>query len=117
MKYAPDSPEELPSLRQLHCFLLTVDCGSIGRAAEEIGLSQPAASDAVARLEQVFGATLLVRHVSGSAASPTGELLAVRVRRFFARLEQGLSALELGWDIRFRPLLKLRMVHLRAHIS
>jgi DNA-binding transcriptional LysR family regulator len=117
MKYEPDSPEELPSLRQLHCFLLAVECGSIGRAAEEIGLSQPAASAAVARLEQVFGATLLVRHVSGSAASPTGELLAVRVRRFFARLEQGLSALELDWGIHFGTILKLRMVHLRAHIA
>lgn len=109
--------EGLPSIRQLRCFLLAAESGSIGRAAEEIGISQPAASHAVARLEAVLGVPLLVRHAGGSASTPAGELLALRVQRFMTRLEQGFldADAESGAPRRILPF--LRMVHLRAHIA
>lgn len=106
-----------PNLRQLRCFLLAVEKGSIGRAAEEMSLSQPAVSDAVARLEEQFGATLLIRHKSGSAASSDGEKLALRARRLFAQLEQGLSAVQHDRIAVPKSLSLLRTVHLNAHIA
>jgi DNA-binding transcriptional LysR family regulator len=105
----------LPSLRQLRCFLLVEQEGSIGRAAEEMGITQPTASHAIGRLEKQVGAILLIRHADGTALSHTGELFAVRVLRFFDCLKQGISALQLTADL--KPDSKLRMVHLRAHVA
>lgn len=109
--------ERQPSLRQLRCFLAAVETGSIGRAADEIALSQPAVSDAIARLEDAFGVPLLVRRIGGSAASADGVLLARRVRRLFAQLDQGLCTLQADRTLRLKSLVMLRMVHLRAHIA
>jgi DNA-binding transcriptional LysR family regulator len=117
MYSGPPPLEPLPSLRQLHCFRVAADCGSISRAADEVGLSQPAVSDALTRLEETMGAPLLVRHIAGSALSPAGEQFALRVRRLFARLEQGLTALEGERHGADRLLAKLRLVHVRALIA
>lgn len=117
MKNAPGGFGTVPSLRQLRCFRLVVELGSIGRAAEDIGMSQPGVSDAVARLEDVMGAPLLVRHMAGSAVAPGGEALSLRVGRLFAQLERGLSSVQSDRAIALRSLAALRMVHLRAHIS
>ena len=109
--------EGLPNLRQLRCFALVVKHGGIGRAAEEIGMSQPAASHAISRLEDLIGTALLVRHPGGSTATRAGELLAVRIGRFLGRLEHALSSACGESAVRPQLLSALRMVHLRAHIA
>jgi DNA-binding transcriptional LysR family regulator len=107
----------LPSLRQLRCFALAIEHGSIGRAADEIGMSQPAASHAIARLERRLGVELLVRSSGGCRASRAGEQLAIRTARFLARLEQGLLTVCADAALSARLVHNLRMVHLRAHIA
>ena len=117
MNMEPHISQALPSLRQLRCFLLAADSGSIGRAADDIGMSQPAASNAISRLEDLFGVSLLVRHAGGSATTRDGELLSVRTRRFFSLLAQGLSE-ACSDPVRCTKLLgAVRMVHVRALIT
>jgi len=50
-----------PSLRDLGCFAIVARRLSFSRAAGELGLSQPAVSHAIARLERIFGLRLLDR--------------------------------------------------------
>jgi DNA-binding transcriptional LysR family regulator len=106
-----------PSLRQLRCFLLAVDKGSIGRAAEESGLSQPAASNAIAALERSLGTSLLARHGGGSAATRAGEMFKLRAERFFTHLTQGLTGVGTDETRIAKLLAALRLAHLRALIA
>lgn len=50
--------------------------GSLGRAAQARGISQPAASTQVRRLERQLGITLIERSPRGSRLTPSGELVA-----------------------------------------
>jgi DNA-binding transcriptional LysR family regulator len=53
---------------------------SVSRAARRLGLSQPAVSNALARLRRQFGDELLVRRGSGYELTPLAEHLAVATR-------------------------------------
>ncbi len=48
--------------------------GSLTRAAEALGFSQPAASKALGELEDIFGSPLFFRSSNGLAPTPLGEL-------------------------------------------
>ena len=50
------------TLRQLEYLVATIDSGSIAAAAEQLGVSQPTISVALAKLEDQIGAQLLLRH-------------------------------------------------------
>ncbi|MFT3813028.1 MAG: LysR family transcriptional regulator [Acidovorax sp.] len=54
---------------------------NIGRAAEALGISQPALTRAVARLEAFAGQQLFTRHPKGVLPTPAGEMLARRAQR------------------------------------
>jgi DNA-binding transcriptional LysR family regulator len=60
---------------------------SVGRAALRLGLSQPATSAALARLRQLFGDPLLLRH--GNAMQPT-----LRAERLLPGVRQALRLVE-----------------------
>src|SRR5215471_119609 len=107
----------LPSFRHLRCFALAVELGGIGRAAEEIGMSQPAASNAIAQLEDLFGVALIVRNTGGNAPSLAGASLHVRTRRFLALLTEGLSEVCLEDARRTRLLAAIRRVHVSSLIA
>ncbi|GEL96347.1 LysR family transcriptional regulator [Cellulomonas composti] len=62
-------------LEQLEYFAAVARVGSFRRAADELHVSQPALSEAVANLERELGVTLLERHRSGSRLSTTGREL------------------------------------------
>lgn len=64
---------------------------SVSRAAEELGLSQPAASQAVTRLRLLLGNALFERVHGGMRPTPRAERLAVVVRAALAALEVGLG--------------------------
>ncbi len=64
---------------------------SVSRAAEELGLSQPAASQAVTRLRLLLGNALFERVHGGVRPTPRAERLAVVVRDALAALEVGLG--------------------------
>ena len=81
-----------PSLRHLRVFLAVLDCGTVTGAARACNISQPAASQAIARLEREAGVALI--HHARDASGPTdaGQSFGRRVRRALARLDASLSA-------------------------
>lgn len=80
------------SLRHLRVFLAVAEHGSITRAAE-IGLvSQPAVTQAVAKLERAAGAALFRRTPQGLFPTEVGAALVRRVRRALDRLDPALDA-------------------------
>ena len=80
---------EIPNLRHLRAFALVVDHRSITRAVEHIHLSQPAITQALAKLEERIGASLVEHGADGMAPTPAGRLFHDRVKRALAYLETG----------------------------
>lgn len=76
------------NLRHLQLFLALSGKGSLSAAAAQTGLSQPAASQALAALERRAGGPLFARRMGG-ALTPRGLVLQPRVVRAFAILDQG----------------------------
>ena len=66
------------NLRHLRAFVLVAETGTVRAAAEEAGLSQPAVTQGLARLEQHFGLTLFQRSHSGMRMSEYGAVLRAR---------------------------------------
>lgn len=79
----------LPNLRHMRVFLETVRHGSVSRAAELCLLSQPAATQAIGRLERELGTGLLVRRARALTPTPAGEVLAARIETALAHLSSG----------------------------
>ena len=65
----------------LRVFDALLETGSVTRAGERLGLSQPATSAALARLRATFGDPLFVRQSRGLRPTPRAEALAGPVRR------------------------------------
>jgi DNA-binding transcriptional LysR family regulator len=70
---------------------LVEEC-SVTRAAKRIGLSQPALSNALARLRRTFDDPLLVRTATGMAPTPTAQELVIPVRQALTHLREALEA-------------------------
>ncbi|GAA2015613.1 LysR family transcriptional regulator [Microbacterium ulmi] len=66
-------------LELLATFLEVRRAGSVTAAASRLGLSQPSVSERLARLEEQFGETLLVRSSRGVTPTPAGDRLAARI--------------------------------------
>lgn len=81
------------NLRHLRLLADVLATGSITRAAGRAGVTQPAASQAVASLERVAGHPLLLRTPQGLFASPAGALLARRIARALGPLDAALAEL------------------------
>lgn len=77
---------ELPNLRHLRLLDAAIERASLTLAAEAVHVSQPAASQAIAKLSRLFGARLLER--AGNSVAPTedGRIVAERARRALAHL-------------------------------
>ncbi|MCA0204835.1 MAG: LysR family transcriptional regulator [Proteobacteria bacterium] len=81
--------EALPNLRHMRVFLETARTGSVSAAAERCLLSQPAATQAIARLEAEVGTPLLVRRTRRFSPTPAGGLFVRRVEAALDHLHQG----------------------------
>lgn len=79
------------SLRQFAIFDAVVRSGSAGGAARALGLSQPAVSHAIARLENLLGLALLDRGQDGSTPTTVGALLHRRVERQSRQIVTGIA--------------------------
>ena len=82
------------SFRQLRLFESIGRLRSVRKASDECNLSQPAVTQALAKLEQRVGATLVERRASGSYLNEAGEIFLQRTQRFFEQTEQAL--MEIG---------------------
>jgi DNA-binding transcriptional LysR family regulator len=75
------APSAVLELRHLRYFCSVVDAGTFGRAAEQLGLTQPALSRQVADLERVVAIALLERAARGVTTTPAGEAFSQSARR------------------------------------
>jgi len=64
---------------------------NVTRAATRLGLSQPAVSNALARLRETLGDPLLVRSASGMIATPRAETLVTPIRQALSAIGAALS--------------------------
>lgn len=71
----------------LEYFVSIVELGSLGAAAEALGVSQPGLSKCVQRLERALGVPLLVRSARGIAPTGMGEHLLHHARHLLAELD------------------------------
>jgi LysR family transcriptional regulator of gallate degradation len=81
------------SLRRLGIFDAVMRHGSAGAAARRLGLSQPAISHALGKLENEVGARLVDRGPGGSYGTKAGRILHRRVERMLRQVEHGVIAL------------------------
>ncbi len=83
-----------PNLRHVRLLQSAAASGSLSQAAAAVGVSQPAASQALAKLERSFGGPLFERHGSGLTVTTRGQLVAGRAERVVALMREG--SLRLG---------------------
>lgn len=77
-----------PSWDDVRYFVEVAQVGTLTRAAERLGISQPSLSAAVQRLERRFGCELLLRSRTGVELTREGTLLAARGRALLAEWSQ-----------------------------
>jgi molybdate transport repressor ModE-like protein len=84
----------LDRLRLRHLRLLDVidSRGSLGNAARELRMSQPAVTVMLRELEQVFASTLVMRSATGCTLTAAGRQALVRLRIAMASVDRALDA-------------------------
>ncbi|MFD6419706.1 LysR family transcriptional regulator [Streptomyces sp. NPDC060194] len=95
----------VPDLGALQLLLAVARLGSLGAAARELGISQPAASSRVRSMERQLGVALVDRSPRGSTLTPTGVLVTDWARRIVEAAEAfdvGAQALRDTRDSRLR---------------
>jgi DNA-binding transcriptional LysR family regulator len=103
-------------LRDLEVFFAVVECGSMAKAAAQLGVTQPAVSDIVASLESAFRVRLLDRSPRGVTPTIYGHALLKRGRAALDELTQGVrdmsfladpraGEVRIGWPESFSELL------------
>jgi DNA-binding transcriptional LysR family regulator len=97
-------------LNLLRLFDAVFRARSVSRAAEALGLTQPAASHGLTRLRLLLGDALFTRTPGGVAPTPRAERLAVPVQAALAMLQQALAEPE-----RFDPATSRKLF--RIHMS
>ena len=90
------------SLRHLKLFESVARLRSVRKASEECHLSQPAVTQAIAKLEEQTGVTLLDRRASGTYANEFGTIFQRRTQRLFDQIERAL--VELGVPTSHAPI-------------
>lgn len=84
-------------LKHLRYFLAILEMGSLTRAAQHLGVAQPALSIHVKNMEEHLGTPLLLRSKTGVQPTEAGQLLAQRARTLledFARTEDDIRTLD-----------------------
>ncbi|WP_217807990.1 LysR family transcriptional regulator [Oceanibacterium hippocampi] len=81
--------DRMPNFRHLRAFREVAASGSISQAATRVHLSQPAITQALAKLEGQLGAPMFVRSPGGMRVNELGQ-------RFLSRVERALSLVRNG---------------------
>jgi len=80
---------EILNLRHIRVFLEVAKGGGITAAANAVNLSQPAITQAIAKLEGVFRQKLFVRHHPGMFPTEAGALFQMRAERAHSLIREG----------------------------
>ena len=83
----------IANLRHLRILAAVATLRSVSRAAERVHVTQPAVTQALARMEQVAGTPLFERLPHGLFPTPAGEVLIARVTRALGLLDPALTDL------------------------
>ncbi|MGH8325465.1 MAG: LysR family transcriptional regulator, partial [Steroidobacteraceae bacterium] len=94
--------------RHLHAFREVAQLGSTSAAARSVHLTQPAVTQAIAQIEDHFGARLFTRSSTGMQLTGAGEICAERIGRALRALHEGI--VELRGNSR-DPASLIRVVH------
>lgn len=81
-------------LRDLHVFFTVTQCGSMAKAAQQLGVSQPAISEVIADLEHALGVRLLDRQPQGVEPTIYGNAVLKRSIAVFDELKQSIRDVE-----------------------
>jgi DNA-binding transcriptional LysR family regulator len=81
-------------LRDLHIFFTAVQRGSMAKAAQTLGVTQPAVSKVIADLEHTLGVRLLDRSAQGVEPTKYGRALLTRSNAAFDELRQSVRDIE-----------------------
>src|ERR1700704_1276129 len=81
-------------LRDLRILMTVVECGTMGKAAERLAISQPVVSKAIADMEHALGVRLLDRSQRGVEPTPYGRALIKRGIAIFDEMRQGIEEIE-----------------------
>lgn len=81
-------------LRDMHIIKVVAEHGSMARAAEDLGLSQPAISKVIADLEKDLGVALFERSSRGAVLTEPGRVLLQRGINMIDELKQGLEEID-----------------------
>jgi len=81
-------------LQDLHVFMAVMQAGSMGKAAQQLNVTQPAISRSIAELEHALGVRLLDRHRQGVEPTEFGRALLDCGVAVFDDLRQGLKNIE-----------------------
>jgi len=80
------------NLRHLRALRAIVECGNISAASRVAGLSQPALTQGLAKLETQFGTALFERRPQGMRPTTTGRQVMARTTRAMARFARAVRA-------------------------
>ncbi|TMB99988.1 MAG: LysR family transcriptional regulator [Chloroflexi bacterium] len=80
-------------LRQLRAFVAIADHGHYGRAADSVGLTQPAITQRIKALERELGTPLLTRSARGVNLTSAGQALIEHARRLLLIEDRAVRAL------------------------
>lgn len=94
MTGATPHPLKTIDWRLLQAFLAAAEAGSLGRAALQLGDSQPTLSRRLAQLEAALGQALFERSPRGLAPTPAGRALLGPARRMSQQVERMALAME-----------------------
>ena len=81
-------------LRDLQVFFTVADCGSMAKAAADLGVTQPSVTAVISGLETSLGARLFERSPRGVELTRVGHALLARGRAAFDELRQGVRDVE-----------------------
>src|SRR6476659_942716 len=81
-------------LRDLRILMIVVECGTMGKAAGRLAVSQPVVSKAIADLEHALGVRLLDRSRRGVEPTPYGRALIKRGIAIFDEMRQGIEEID-----------------------
>lgn len=80
---------DIPNLRHLRAFSEVATHNRISAAADRVHLSQPAITQAIAKLEETLGAPLFDRRTEGMFPTEVGAMFKIRVDKVFEHLKLG----------------------------
>lgn len=76
------------TIKQMRYFLAILEAGSFSKAAEILGVAQPALGMQVRKIEDELGVALLVRHSRGVIPTDAGPVLAKHAADIVAKAER-----------------------------